>query len=150
MCVCVCVCVCNAIQGPRHLLQAVRETASGACCTRSNELGCPRGTICLGLLFRKQKKRMSVEDLCVFLVFCQFLVVRFKECLEVLYIRVAVSMLCDQADEWAASILVLCVGVYALTCFRGSRFTPRKRQSFDSTKGCPGEDVDAQSPSATI
>ena len=134
-------------------LQAVHETASGACCTRSNELGCPRGAICLGLFVPKQKKRMFFEDLCVFLAFCQFLVERLKESLGVLHIRVAGSLYCDQVDKWAASILVLCVGVYALTCSRGSRSTPRKRQSFDSTKGYPGEDVAAQFsslPLATI
>ena len=127
-------------------LQAVHETASGACCTRSDELGCPRGAICLGLFVPEAKKRMFFEDLCVFLAFCQFLTERLKECLEVLHIRVAGSLFCDQADKWAASILVRCVGVYALACFRGSRSTPRKRQSFDSTKGYPGEDVAVQSP----
>ena len=126
-------------------LQAVHETASGACCTRSDELGCPRGTICLGLFVPKQKKRMSVEDLCVFLAIFQFLVVRFKECLETLHIQVAESLLCDQADEWAASILVPCVGIYVLACFRESRLAPRKRKLFDSTKGYPGEDVGVQS-----
>ena len=89
---------------------------------------------------------MSVEDLCVLIAIFQFLVVRFKESLEVLHIQVAGSLRCDQADEWEASTLVLCVDVYALTCFRReSRLTPRKRQSFDSTKGYPGEDVGVQS-----
>ena len=101
-------------------------------------------TICLGLFVSEAKKRMSFEDLCVFLAFWQFLVERFKECLEVHYIRVAGSLLCDQADKWAASILAWRVDVYALACCRGSRSTPRKRQTFDSTKGYPGEDVAAQ------
>ena len=97
------------------------------------------------LFVPKTKKRMSVEDLCVFLAFFQFVVVRFKECLEVLYIQVAGSLHCDQADEWTASILIRCVGVYVLTWFRESRFTPRKRKVFDSTKGYPDEDVGVQS-----
>ena len=97
------------------------------------------GAFCLG-----SKKRMSFEDLCVFLAFWQFLVERLKECLEVHHIRVAGSLFCDQADKWASSILAWRVDVYALACCRGSRSTPRKRQTFDSTKGYPGEDVAAQ------
>ena len=105
-----------------------------------------------GAFCSEAKMRMFVEDLYVFLTICQFLVERFKECLEAEYIRVVGSLLCDQADEWTASILVLCVGVYALACLRGSRSTPRKRQSFDSTKGYPGEDGSTQFslPLATI
>ena len=98
----------------------------------------------MGLFVPEAKKRMFFEDLCVFLAFCQFLVERLKECLGVLHIRVAGSLFCDQADKWTASILVLCVDVYALTYFRGSRSTSRKRQSFDGTKGYPGEDVAVQ------
>ena len=99
----------------------------------------------LGLFVPEAKKRMFVEDLCVLIAFCQFLVERFKECLEALHIRVAGSLRCNQADEWTASILFRFVGVYVLISFWDSRSTPRKRQPFDSTKGYPGEDVAVQS-----
>ena len=54
---------------------------------------------------------MFVEDLYVFIVIFQFLIVRFKEYLGVLHVQVTGSLCCDQADEWESSTLVLCVDV---------------------------------------
>ena len=104
---------------------------------------------CLGLAPKKRKKRMSDDDVMVFLGFWAllgFLLFQVGRSNEILLPgHVVVGPLTGKwEDEYSASLLLF--GGGALSFAVGMLTTPRKNKEFDSTMGFPGEDVQPPLP----
>ena len=92
--------------------------------------------------------RMLVEGLRVMFTFFQFQVARSNECLGVLQFRVVEPLWGDWMDECTTILLRNFICWWETVwrppiCKKGRQTTPKKRETFDSTKGYPGEDVTA-------